>query len=149
MPERFLWLHVLQLLSVLCTVALDHLVTGAVGLLLPFGSLVVVTFLSYLWIASRREGWPRRRSILGLANRSGVVLGVIAASAYGIAFALHPDSFDFPSVHLFWIIPMLGAACWLAVSILCVCVGDTVATIHGTHPRKGGSFRDYPWDDQD
>ena len=146
-PKGLYWVVFAQLAGIVGAIFLEHQLLSSVGLISPFVGLAVVTSISYVWIASRHQGWPNRKSSLVLANRTGVWAGIVVLVVYSYCFVTFPESFDFLAWNLAWILPILGIFSWLAVVVLCLCVGDAVATIFGVHPTKEKhSFRDYPWD---
>ena len=143
-------LRLLPLLQVICVVlsaTIEYQVRSTVGLIFPLLALLLVTFLVYLRVASQREKWPQRGVVLGLASRSGLVFGIAASTGYVCAFFSIPEQFDFAAHHLFWVVPLLSGAAWLGVTIIGICVGDTVATMYKVHPSKKekASFRDFPY----
>ena len=141
-----LWLLPLgQLLCFATTVTIEYYLMQRVGPLFSIGVLSVFTFFMYVWIASTRKQWPQREEVLRLGSRSGIVFGLVGAVCYGIAFFRFPTQFEFSQQHLLWIVPLLGSAIWLGMTILGVCIGDTVATMYKVHRKKEHySFRDFP-----
>ena len=143
-------ISIIQTLFVVSSIGVEYWLFGAIGPLAPVSSFVLGTFLIYAWIGSKKQRWPQRTDIIQMARRSGFIFGALCSLGYGGAYWMAPEYFSFASYHLVWIVPMLAAAIWVGTFIVSVCVGDTVATMYDTYPRKGEhSFRMHPLDEMD
>jgi len=134
-----------QLFVVLCTVTAELVLFDAIGPFLSIGMLSISIVGCYVWKATRTEQWPKRQHILPLANRFGICWSVVSIITYVGLVYLKPESMEYDLLNLLWIVPVLGAAVWLGVSVITLCLGDLIATIFNTSPEvKSGSFRDHP-----
>ena len=120
-----------QLAAAGLTVAVQVLVTGGFGLILPVVAIGLGGGLAMLAIGSRRTGWPDRVDSLRLACQSGVVHWGVGALAYTTLYLSDPTGYDFGPSGLFIFAPVLGLLPGGAALVLTLCAGDSVRTALG------------------
>ena len=148
MTSTIKYLPFFQLVFVVIGGLIEYWAFGSVGPLLQVLVFIAVTFAVFLRVGSKSQEWPQRKDTMQAAKKSGIAMAAIACIGYGFGCVFMPQHFVQELQHLLWIMPLLFAAVWLGVTIVCLCVGDTVATIYNVYPRRNKTigFRHYPGD---
>ncbi len=112
------------------------LLTGGVGPILPCVGIFFGSICGFCVLGSRRERWPQRKDIQKITLKSSGLMWLTGTAAYVLLFFLQPDSFAFSGATIFYIGPLVGLAPAMATLILCMCAGDTAATILGSYDEQ-------------
>ena len=115
-------------------VALQVLITGGFGLILPVVAIGLGGGMAMLWIGGRRPSWPDRLDSLRLACRSAVAHWLVGALAYAALYLSDPTGYSFGPAGLLVFAPVLGLLPGGAALVLTLCAGDSVRTVLGLAP---------------
>ena len=111
----------------------SYLLTGGVGPILPCAGIFFGAVCGFCFLGSRRERWPQRRDIQRITLGSAGLMWLSGSLGYMILFFFQPGEFQFSGLMILYIGPLVGLAPALATLILCMCAGDTAATILGSY----------------
>lgn len=136
-----------QLAAAGLTLALQVMLTGGFGLVLPVVAIGLGGAMAMLWVGGRRSGWPDRAASLRLACQSGAVHWLVGALAYVTLYASDPTGYSFGPSGLLVFAPILGLLPGGAALVLTLCAGDAARTALGistppaTHAAASASRR--------
>ena len=120
-----------QILAVAATVAVDLLLTGGFGLVMPVVAGGIAGSVAMFILGSRRTGWPDRPAIYRAAWISAGVHWGVGALAYAALYFADPTGYEFGPRGLLLAAPVIGLLPGGAALVLTLCAGDGVRTALG------------------